>query len=285
MTNRIDITFEGPRIDADNGIALDDFQETLEHVRRALRLMVEHLMGVKSSGSGKPSNAVRAQSTLRLVGTSPGSLRAHMVLEPPPESQAPLEDIGPRALADILSARSSVSERVPEHVQDELEALSAGLSSDVSIVSIADPNNGHILRLPRADSRRTSRTAADHQDALLFGWLREVNWANGTAQLHNLDRLYVALSFDAELGEGMRNLATKFVRVAGKGRINDNDAWTTVKVEEISATSSWKEPFNLDAFLNDPNPKMFDPDKIVTASEPFDVDEFIRIIHEGRDVQ
>ena len=83
----------------------------------------------------------------------------------------------------------------------------------------------------------------------------------------------------------MRNLATKFVRVAGKGRINDNDAWTTVKVEEISATSSWKEPFNLDAFLNDPNPKMFDPDKIVTASEPFDVDEFIRIIHEGRDVQ
>ena len=53
----------------------------------------------------------------------------------------------------------------------------------------------------------------------------------------------------------MRNLATKFVRVAGKGRINDNDAWTTVKVEEISATSSWKEPFNLDAFLNDPKPQ------------------------------
>ena len=43
------------------------------------------------------------------------------------------------------------------------------------------------------------------------------------------------------------------------------------------------QPFDMDEFLNDPNPKIFDPDNLVTASEPFDVDEFVGIIHAGRD--
>jgi hypothetical protein len=55
-------------------------------------------------------------------------------------------------------------------------------------------------------------------------------------------------------------------------------------VEEIQGARSWNEPFNLEAFLNDPNPKIFDPDKVIRASEPFDVHEFIRVIREGRDV-
>ncbi len=55
------------------------------------------------------------------------------------------------------------------------------------------------------------------------------------------------------------------------------------EVEQVSGTRSWREPFDIDALLNDPNPKVFDPDNVVTVSEPFDVDEFIRTIHEGRD--
>ena len=49
------------------------------------------------------------------------------------------------------------------------------------------------------------------------------------------------------------------------------------------AARSWGQPFDMDEFLNDPNPKIFDPDNLVTASEPFDVDEFVAIIHAGRD--
>ncbi len=45
------------------------------------------------------------------------------------------------------------------------------------------------------------------------------------------------------------------------------------------------QPFDVDRFVNDPEPKVFDPNRIVPASEPFDVDEFIRTIHEGRDVE
>ena len=44
------------------------------------------------------------------------------------------------------------------------------------------------------------------------------------------------------------------------------------------------ELFDLEAFLNAPNPRIFDPERVVTASEPFDVDEFVRVIHEGRDI-
>ena len=49
------------------------------------------------------------------------------------------------------------------------------------------------------------------------------------------------------------------------------------------ADRHWSEPFDLEKFLNDPNPKIFDPDKVVTASEPFDVDEFLRFVHHMRD--
>ena len=81
----------------------------------------------------------------------------------------------------------------------------------------------------------------------------------------------------------MRRLATQFVEVRGNGLINKNDRWQWVLVEEITETRSSNEPFDMEAFLNNPNPKIFDPEKVVTASEPFDVDEFIRIIREGRE--
>ncbi len=44
----------------------------------------------------------------------------------------------------------------------------------------------------------------------------------------------------------------------------------------------YPEPFDMEVFLNDPNPNVFDPEKVVRASEPFDVDEFIRFIHDAR---
>ena len=53
----------------------------------------------------------------------------------------------------------------------------------------------------------------------------------------------------------------------------------------ISRSTSEPEPFELDKFLNNPNPKRLDPDRVVTASEPFNVDDLVRTIHEGRDVR
>ena len=83
----------------------------------------------------------------------------------------------------------------------------------------------------------------------------------------------------------MQRLATQFVKVTGYGRLNSGDQWTIVNVELIEPTRSDSFEFDMSDFLNDPNPKLFDPDSVVVASEPFDVDIFIGDIHSARDVE
>ena len=83
----------------------------------------------------------------------------------------------------------------------------------------------------------------------------------------------------------MLRLATQYVEVRGLGSFNQDDRWKTVRVEEVSATRSWREPFDRDAFLSDPTPKMFDPDRVVTIDlTEEEWDSFNRAIRESRDV-
>ena len=110
---------------------------------------------------------------------------------------------------------------------------------------------------------------AGHGRALLHGWLKEVNWDKGTAQLHDVMGGFTRLVFDSALSQKMQRLATQFVEVRGSGRFNADDDWASVQVDSISGTPSGREPFDLDAVLNEPNPRLFDPDRMVTASEPF----------------
>ena len=130
---------------------------------------------------------------------------------------------------------------------------------------------------------RTKKAGADDIEALLHGCLREVNPHSLTAQLHRLGAQHVQVSFDESLSDDILRLAKQYIEVRGHGRIDERDRWETVQVDEISATRSWRKPFDKDAFLNDPNPNTFDPEKVVIASKPFDVDELVRVIQEGRD--
>ena len=170
---------------------------------------------------------------------------------------------------------------LPRAVTDKLYAIPPKLPAGTRLWlgGGGDPRRVEVRRVAHA-----ARTAGESEEALLHGWLKEVNWEQHTAQLHRSDGRYVQLRFDAALDDDMLQLATQYVEVRGRGRFNKDDEWTSVQVEGVSGTRSWREPFDLDAFLNDPNPKIFDPEKVVTVSEPFDVDEFIRTIHEGRDV-
>ena len=122
------------------------------------------------------------------------------------------------------------------------------------------------------------------EEALLAGWLKEVNWHRGTAQLHDNAGGYVSLRFDPALADEMLRLATQYVEVRGSGRFNDQDEWTTVRVEQLRETQAWSEPFDLDAFLNDPEPKLFDPDDLVRIDATDEEwDAFDRAIREGRE--
>ena len=54
-------------------------------------------------------------------------------------------------------------------------------------------------------------------------------------------------------------------------------------MEQVTSTRSWSEPFDLEAFRNDPNPKIFDPDKMVTIDlTQEEWEAFNRTLCEGR---
>lgn len=121
--------------------------------------------------------------------------------------------------------------------------------------------------------------------AMLYGRLKAVNMDTRMARLHRYgDERGIPLEFDAALDEDMRRLATRYVEVRGVGELDDAENWTTVRVDAITAADTGGEPFDLDAFLNDPNPKIFRSEDVVRASEPFDVDAFNRAIRRGRNV-
>ena len=114
------------------------------------------------------------------------------------------------------------------------------------------------------------------------GWLKKVNPREGTAQLEQIGREPIPLHFIPALIPEMGALESKFVTVSGKGWISEDDKLALIEVEEFVDPEAGKR--TIEEILNDPNPKLFDSAKVVRASEPFDVDEFLRIIREGRDV-
>ena len=133
------------------------------------------------------------------------------------------------------------------------------------------------------DKSNEFQCLGESEPALIHGRLEDVDAKKGTAIVTAYMDSRIPLRFDAPLEGEMLELEGKFVKVKGHGWFDDDDEWLYIQVEEIRGTGSLNKPFDLDEFLNDPNPKIFDPDKVITASEPFDVDEFIRFISNLRD--
>ena len=170
---------------------------------------------------------------------------------------------------------------LPKDVEERLHSTAAKLPDGVRLWlgTRENPRKVEIQRRSAAVPRTTGLT-----EALLYGWLYEVNWDRRTAQLHDFSGDYVQLTFSEDFHEEMLRLATRHVEVRGQGRFNKKGKWATVEVQHINAARSWNDPFDVETFLNDPNPRLFDPDRVVTTSEPFDVDDFMSGIRGGREV-
>lgn len=133
--------------------------------------------------------------------------------------------------------------------------------------------------MTESDKQREILQRGELEPALMHGWLVEVDPEGGTAVLSGYRDCRVRLRLTADkVGDALK-LKQKFVKVTGHGWIDENDQWIVVVVEEIGPPDPQR---SVEEILNDPNPKIFDPDKIVRASEPFDVDDFLRAIYEGR---
>ncbi len=124
------------------------------------------------------------------------------------------------------------------------------------------------------------------EDALVMGKLMAVDWTKKTARLERFSRKSVKLRFSKELDEDMRHLFTKFVKITGKGNLNKDDEWTSITVDTIEGDRHWSQPFDMSDISK--SPKIFRSADGLLIDDPFesdqDLQEFIRVIHEGRDI-
>ena len=283
FTTEITVVFEGPAADA--GVSVADLNEVLKRLQTAVRLMASHLAGVGMTG--RPPEWLRGQIALRLQSVFPGSFGAVLAL-PEPDFPTAAGGYGVRALDAILDWDENHSRLLPPQVVDSVNAIGRNLSPEVRQVRLGDRASGRQVVIKRTGRRRgpphpVAPPAAVPAEASLYGRLLEINWQDGTAQLHRYGEAVVPLRFEAGLNETMRELATRYVAVRGEGRITARDEWAIVAVREVVA-----EPSEIDAFYARPG-RAFDPQQAVSfyrddADDPVDIDEFIRIVHEGRDL-
>ena len=278
-TAEINIVFEGPN--TADGVSLHDLNSTFRRVQDAVRQMASHLAGVEIRG--RPPEWLREQTSLRLLSVFPGSSGTTLAL-PPGRARHGGKDFGVDALEAIFEWSGEDDGALPSEVIASLTAIGAGLSADVHRVRLDDLQNGRQVVINRTQRERqpARRRSRPEVETLLFGRLLEIDWKNGTAQLHNYGEKPVDLKFPASLNEAMRELATRYVAVRGIGRSNSRDEWETITVREIEAERSV-----LDDFYSR-EPKIFDPEKATSFykhddDDPIDIDEFIRVIYEARD--
>ena len=280
MTNeQLVVTLDGPGI-GESGVPLGTFTGVLDRIQSAMRLMVGHLGGRQPS-PGQPPSWVRDQSRMRLTATRTGSFVAQLTLEPSRDGQTDMCGYGSRALEAILDWDGRENSTLPPMVVDELQQAASSLPEDVQLW-LGDGDESRKVEVGRAV--RVDKLAPQADEAVLEGWLKEVNWDRRTAQLHQFGGAYVRLRFDAELDDEMLRLATRHIEVRGRGRFNRNDEWTTVDVEQVRETRSWQQLFDLEAFRNHPSPKVFDREKIFAINlTDEEWETFDKAIRECRD--
>ena len=147
--DELHVTFEGPRV-GDIGVPLDDLQKTLNHLQKAIWLMVSHLEGA-TTPRGRPPAWVRRGSTLRLMRTSPGSLVAELGVTPLVDYRASGEDPSQTAIDLIMKRQPEVNSSLPMSVADELVGIGTDLSPDVTVVRVSTPNSDNHIDIPRKE--------------------------------------------------------------------------------------------------------------------------------------
>ena len=279
-TTKLNLRFEGPEIAS--GVEVDDLYRTVRHLRQALRQLLEH-DPERIPREGRKKGWARRESAMRVGAPAPGSLQVPLSVGPTGGSPPAWRDF-----RETTVARLFARDDLPPVVENELEAIEVGLPKRLTSVRLSSAGRGALRNARPLEFRPRQKApeakgAEEQEIAILEGWLREVNWAKGTAQLHDYSgEEIVRLRFEPALADAITRLANDFALIRGRGGIAANGKWKVVRVEEVRGPRSYREPFDREAFLNDPNPKIFDPDSMVRCSEPFDLDEFLRIVREDR---
>lgn len=265
-TDNLTITFEGAGIE-DAGLPLESFLSALGGLQDAMRLLVVHLGGGEMGKPGSPPKWAREQSALRLVAIHKGSMITELiprVAEAGPDG----EHFGIQAMRALRRQNANGQPALPEQVLNKLGEMSSCLpdGTKVWLGDMAQPRQTEVRPPPRP-----AKPPLESEHMLLWGWLKEINWAKNTAQLHEFHGAdYIRLRFDKKLKDQMTKLATKHVEVRGHGQFKRDNKLDYLQVEEIEDTRSMT--LTMEEYKNNPNPKIYYPNQ--TSKVDMDYKEY-----------
>ena len=111
------------------------------------------------------------------------------------------------------------------------------------------------------------------EPVLIHGRVRRVDSESGTAEFDWLGGKRL-LRFPSKLNQTIDALKDRFIEIQGLGSYDTNG-----RLVEIELTDIRHESDEIDQLLADDKWQQFDPDKLVRAEEPIDVDEFLHDIY------
>ena len=211
--------------------------------RAALREMIRHLWGVDSDAGrpGRPSDALRAASALKLVSVDHGSYAMTIEIAELEVEDARLftrrdwpneamPDIPLAGLNALLTGAAADLDALPEKVARHLYKMQSHLPEGVDAVRVSDHAEMAAFTIER---RRRRRRQAQRSQTTQYGRLQEVDWARRSAELHSLPGV-TKLSFPERLADAMLAAARKYVAITGAGVIAANGQTTHINVTSVA---------------------------------------------------
>ena len=142
----------------DHGVPFEDLVKTVAHLQRAIRLLIREFEGIDAT-LGRPPQIVVEQSTLRLIGTSSGSVKTEWELTPPVGVQPHLNRSGvPRSarksIFDQCDASDGQITQLSPTVEAELNEIANDLSADVDIVKMTSASQNRSIEFRRSTEKK-----------------------------------------------------------------------------------------------------------------------------------
>ena len=275
---RLQVIIEGPEI-AERGMSLDDLNKTLNHLQTPGYLIASCLTGAVTVGGPGPAR-IRWNDGPPPPETAPDSLALEFEVTPAAGRPAFGGDAMQAAVDWLMGGPPPGTEPLPRDA-GELARIWANLSPEITLIALQNPANGHRVQIGPNRPPEPGPAVSASVPAVVHGKLMAVDWENRTARLQRYFDTPIPLRFGAALDREMQRVTRQRVEVKGQGRFDANDHWAEVQVEHIKGTRPHPAPYEPEPFHNNPNPKPFDPKTVIRASEPFDVDEFLRSIDES----
>lgn len=275
---RLQVIIDGPEI-AERGMSLDDLNKTLNHLQLPGYLIASRLTGAVTVSGPGPAR-IRWNDGPPLPETAPGSLALEFEVTPTDGRPAFGGDAMLAVVDWLMDGPPPGTEPLPRDAA-ELARIWANLSPEITFIALQNPANGHRVNIGPNRQPEPGPAVSASVPAVVHGKLMAVDWENRTARLQRYFDTPIPLRFGAALDREMQRATRQRVEVKGQGRFDENDHWAEVQVEHIKGTRPYPAPYEPEPFHNNPNPKPFDPNNIITTDEPFDVDEFLRSINES----